>query len=68
MKIKLLSETYEITEKGTKKGKELKIFVEKKNDKITLTTHQEYTEFEFVETSKEMIKKIGKMIVRASDI
>ena len=68
MKIKLLSETYEITEKGTKKDINLHIKVVVADGMISILNHKGQHEFKFIRSNREMIRKIGRMIVRASDI
>lgn len=68
MKIKQTSITYEISDKGTIKGRELMIKVIDYNGNISILTNKGDEEFIFKNSSPEMIKKIGKLLVRASDI
>jgi len=68
MKIKKLGTDYQIIEKGTTKGRTISIKAYVSDDGITLYNQNEQEEFIFSDSKPEMVKKIGRMIVKASSL
>ena len=65
MKLKLISETYEATEKGTIKGRTIKIkVVVDENKRITLTDSFGRDEFVFKGSKPEMLVLVGTVIAK----
>lgn len=68
MKITKLGTEYLIEEKGTKKGKTLKIKAYVSKEGIDLYNQVGGMDFTFMESNPEMVQKIGKMIMKAGKL
>ena len=62
MKIKKLSSLYKLS------NKQYEIFASTSEDGITLTTYDEHDKFWFKNSQPEIIKNIGKLFIRASEL
>jgi hypothetical protein len=62
MKVTKLSTLYHL------KNKEYDIFASKTDSGITLTTYDEHDKFEFKNSDPELIKEIGKLLIKASEL